>query len=78
MINLSQMLMWPIRPYSVFLCQILSYLDQLQQRYGGKEVGEFSVMLYEEIGWCMVGILLPANMATAILMYGDCLNIELP
>ena len=50
-VNLLQMLIWPIRPYDMSLYQIWSYLDLWKQSYGQKKSDIFSVMLYGKIGW---------------------------
>ena len=73
MINLPQILTWLIRPHSVSLYQILSCLDQQKQSYGPKKLEDFLLL---HMGNWAGAILLPINMATAILMYGDVLNFE--
>ena len=41
MINLPQILLWPIRPYNVSLYQLWTYLDQRKQSYGPKKLENF-------------------------------------
>ena len=49
-IDLSQILISPIRPLNVSLSQICSQLDQ-RNRVTAKGVGGLSIMLYGKMGW---------------------------
>ena len=51
------------------------HLDQRKQSYGQKKVENF---LLCDMGKWAGGVLLPTNMAAAILMYGDLQNFKQP
>ena len=50
MINLPQILVWPIRPYNVSVPN-LNLFEPIKTELRAKEVGEFSIMLYGKMGW---------------------------
>ena len=63
MIDLSQILVWSIRPQNVSLYQIWSHLDQRKQSYKQKKLENF-LLCY--IGKWAGGVLLPTNIAATI------------
>ena len=47
MVNLPQILIWPTRPHNMHVTMHLYQILTIKTRLWAKEVGEFSVMLYE-------------------------------
>ena len=50
MINFFQILGWPLRPYNLSVSNLKS-LGQMKRELWAKEVSDFSIILYGEMGW---------------------------